>query len=52
MTEAAFSNTPLKATFQIKLNGETISIANIGPGPPIFDKSGLDRVDGIPIAAS
>jgi hypothetical protein len=30
MTEASFSNTPLMATFQIKLNGETLSIRNIG----------------------
>jgi hypothetical protein len=30
MSEASFSNTPLRATFRIKLNGETISITNIG----------------------
>jgi hypothetical protein len=30
MGEASFSNTPLKATFKIKLDGETISIRNIG----------------------
>jgi hypothetical protein len=40
MTEAAFSNTPLKATFQIKLNGETISIANIGQAHRFLTKVG------------
>ena len=30
MSEASFSNTPLRATFKIKLNGEIISIGNIG----------------------
>jgi hypothetical protein len=30
MSEASFSNTPLMATFKIKLNGEPISIGNIG----------------------
>jgi hypothetical protein len=30
MTEAANSDTPLKATFRIKLNGETVDIATVG----------------------
>jgi hypothetical protein len=30
MTEASTSDTPLKATFRIKLNGETVAIETIG----------------------
>lgn len=30
MTEASKSETPLRATFKIKLNGETVSIATVG----------------------
>jgi hypothetical protein len=30
MTEASTSDTPLKATFRIKLNGETIAIETVG----------------------
>jgi hypothetical protein len=31
MTEASNSGTPLKATFRIKLNGETVDIGTVGP---------------------
>jgi len=30
MTDASKSETPLRATFKIKLNGETVSIATVG----------------------
>ena len=30
MSEVSNSGTPLKATFRIKLNGETVSIATVG----------------------
>ena len=30
MTEASNSGTPLKATFRIKLNGETVDIGTVG----------------------
>jgi hypothetical protein len=30
MAEASSSDTPLKATFKIRLNGETIAIATVG----------------------
>ena len=30
MSEPSSSETPLKATFKVKLNGETISIATVG----------------------
>ena len=30
MTEASKSETPLRATYKIKLNGETVSIATVG----------------------
>jgi hypothetical protein len=30
MAEASSSDTPLKATFKIRLNGETITIATVG----------------------
>jgi hypothetical protein len=30
MTEVSMSGTPLKATFRIKLNGETVAVATVG----------------------
>jgi hypothetical protein len=30
MSEPSISETPLKATFKVKLNGETVSIATVG----------------------
>jgi hypothetical protein len=30
MSEPSSSDTPLKATFKVKLNGETVSIATVG----------------------
>jgi len=30
MSEPSRSDTPLKATFKVKLNGETVSIATVG----------------------
>ena len=52
MSEAPNSRTPLRATFKIKLNGETVSIATVGQAyRSVHNKSELNRVDGIQVAA-
>jgi hypothetical protein len=45
MTEVSDSETPLKATFRIKLNGETLSISTVGHAYRFI--SGLNKVESM-----
>ena len=51
MSDPQSSETPLRTTFKIKLNGDTLAIATVGQAYQFLTNLQIGRVDGVPLAA-